>query len=49
VANNKPQAVLISVKAYEKLLKQQKIWNTEVDFGEEGIDAKELLAVHDKI
>lgn len=46
VSHNKPQAVLLSVSMYEKLIKQQSDRETVVDFGDEGIDPDELLACH---
>ncbi len=46
VAHNKPQAVLLSIKEYEQLIQKKEQRKTVVDFWEDGVNVKELLACH---
>ena len=48
VANNKPQAMIISLEDYGKLAEYFEPRKTVVDFGKKWIDAKKLLAIHKK-
>jgi len=46
VINNRPVGILMNIQQYQDYLKQQEERNTVVDFGEEWIDPRKLLAVH---
>jgi hypothetical protein len=48
IVNNKPQAMLISIKDYDRLAEYFEDRQTVVDFGKKGIDPKKLLAAHKK-
>ena len=48
IANNKPKAVLISVKDYDKIAEYFEDRETVVDFGEKGINPQKLLVAHKK-
>ena len=47
VANNKPQAVIMSVAQYESMMKKLE-WEDVVDFGHNGIDPQDLLSSHNR-
>lgn len=47
VSHNKPQAVIMSVDAYEQLMDWQAHWKTVVDFGDETKSARELLDAYE--
>lgn len=49
VANNKPQAILMSLKDYNRLSEYLENRETVVDFGKEWVSPKDLLSVHKKI